>query len=63
MRLAWGNLMTSQMYLKGDFVQDGDQLVSISAGDRISRKDASKCSRRKADRQVWLATVKTSRRG
>ena len=54
--------MTSQMYLKGDFVQDGE-LVSISDGDRISRKDASKCSRRKADRQVWLVTVKTSRRG
>lgn len=60
--MAWGNLMTSQMYLKGDFVQDGE-LVSISDGDRISRKDASKCSRRKADRQVWLVTVKTSRRG
>ena len=55
--------MTSQMYLMGDFVRDGDQLVSISAGDRMSRKDASKCSRRKADRQVWLATVKTFRRG
>lgn len=53
--------MTSQMYMKGDFVRDGDQLVSISAGDRISRKDASKCNRRKADSQVWLVTAGTSR--
>lgn len=55
--------MMSQMYRKGDFKQVGDQLVSVSAGDRMSRKDASNSSRRKADRQVKLVTAGTSQEG
>lgn len=32
--------MTSQTHGKGGFVQDGDQLCSISAEGRMSRKEA-----------------------
>lgn len=56
--------MTSQMYLKGDFVRDGDQLVSTSWGQNEQVRCFPSAPEGKAVRQVWLGqTVKTFRRG
>lgn len=53
--------MTRQTHMREDFLQDGEQLFSISAEDRMSRKEASNYSRRESDRQMWPETAGPSR--
>lgn len=64
-RLAWGNLMTSQTYLKreGGVRAGGYQLCSIPAEGGTSRDQSANHSRRDSDGQAWPATSGPSREG